>query len=96
MGAPNHKPTTAPPSTLEPHPRESPIDGRTGNLTGNVVPPNTTELVTINQIEPIYATFAVPESKLNDVKRYMAGGKVQVLAKLQDAAANEPGTLTFR
>lgn len=77
---------------------KSPIDGRTGNLTikqGNVVPPNTTELVTINQIEPIYATFAVPESKLNDVKKYMAGGKVQVLAKLQDAAGNESGTLTF-
>jgi membrane fusion protein, multidrug efflux system len=77
---------------------KSPIDGRTGNLTikqGNVVPPNTTELVTINQIEPIYATFAVPESKLNDVKRYMAGGKVQVLAKLQDANGSESGTLTF-
>ena len=77
---------------------KSPIDGRTGNLAikqGNVVPPNTTELVTINQIEPIYATFAVPESKLNDVKKYMAGGKVQVLAKLQDAAGNESGSLTF-
>ena len=77
---------------------KSPIDGRTGNVTikqGNVVPPNTTELVTINQIEPIYATFAVPEAKLNDVKRYMAGGKVQVLAKLQDAAGNETGMLTF-
>ena len=77
---------------------KSPIDGRTGNLTikqGNVVPPNTTELVTINQIEPIYATFAVPESKLNDVKKYMAGGKVQVLAKLQDAAGSESGSLTF-
>jgi membrane fusion protein, multidrug efflux system len=77
---------------------KSPIDGRTGNLTikqGNVVPPNTTELVTINQIEPIYATFAVPESKLNDVKKYMAGGKVQVLAKLQDANGNESGSLTF-
>ena len=77
---------------------KSPIDGRTGNLTikqGNVVPPNTTELVTINQIEPIYATFAVPESKLNEVKKYMAGGKVQVLAKLQDANSNESGTLTF-
>jgi multidrug efflux system membrane fusion protein len=77
---------------------KSPIDGRTGNLTikqGNVVPPNTTELVTINQIEPIYATFAVPEAKLNDVKKYMAGGKVQVLAKLQDSAGNESGMLTF-
>ena len=77
---------------------KSPIDGRTGNVTikqGNVVPPNTTELVTINQIEPIYATFAVPESKLNDVKKYMAGGKVQVLAKLQDAAGSESGSLTF-
>lgn len=77
---------------------KAPIDGRTGNVSvkqGNVVPPNTTELVTINQIEPIYATFAVPEAKLNDVKKYMAGGKVQVLAKLQDSPVSETGTLTF-
>jgi membrane fusion protein, multidrug efflux system len=40
----------------------SPLDGRTGNLDvkqGNVVNTNMA-LMTINQVEPIYATFAVP------------------------------------
>ena len=42
----------------------SPIDGRTGNLTvkqGNVVTANSMDLMTINQVEPIYVTFSVPE-----------------------------------
>src|SRR6202162_344042 len=39
---------------------ESPIDGRTGNLTvkqGNIVAPNTMELMTITEMQPIYVTF---------------------------------------
>ena len=42
----------------------SPIDGRTGNLTvkqGNVVTANSMDLMTINQVEPIYVTFSVPK-----------------------------------
>jgi membrane fusion protein, multidrug efflux system len=77
----------------------SPINGRTGNLSvkqGNVVPANTTELVTITQIEPIYATFNIPEDQLPDVKRYMALGKLQVVAQPQnDARSSETGVLTF-
>jgi multidrug efflux system membrane fusion protein len=78
----------------------SPIDGRTGNLTvkrGNVVTPNTMELVTINQVEPIYVTFAVPEAQLPAIKRYMAQHTLQVRARPQDdaTAEEETGTLTF-
>lgn len=78
----------------------SPIDGRTGNLSvkrGNVVTPNTLELVTINQVEPIYATFAVPEAQLPAIKRYMAQQTLQVRARPQDDANAEEdiGTLTF-
>jgi multidrug efflux system membrane fusion protein len=78
----------------------SPIDGRTGNLTvkrGNVVTPNTMELVTINQVEPIYVTFAVPEAQLPAIKRYMAEHTLQVRARPQDDANAEEdtGTLTF-
>ena len=66
----------------------SPIDGRTGNIMvkqGN-----------INQVEPIYVTFSVPESQLPDIKRYMAVGKLPVLATPQaDATAQERGVLTF-
>jgi multidrug efflux system membrane fusion protein len=77
----------------------SPIDGRTGNLTvklGNVVMANSQELMTINQVEPIYATFAVPESQLTAVKTYMAQGKLSVTARPQDnPGGEETGVLTF-
>jgi multidrug efflux system membrane fusion protein len=78
----------------------SPLDGRTGNFTvkqGNVVMANSMELCTINQIEPIYVTFSVPESQLPAIKRYMAVGKLPVLSQPQDDAAGETetGILTF-
>ena len=77
----------------------SPIDGRTGNIMvkqGNIVAANTMDLTTINQVEPIYVTFSVPESQLTDIKRYMAAGKLRVSATPQaDATAQEHGVLTF-
>ena len=69
----------------------SPIEGRTGNVTvktGNIVTPNTLELMTINQVEPIYVTFAVPEARLSEIKRYMAGGKLPVIATPQDGSGS--------
>ncbi len=77
----------------------SPIDGRTGNLTvkqGNIVAPNTMELMTITEMEPIYVTFSVPEAQLADIKKYMAQGKLSVYASPQDNAVHqEVGFLTF-
>jgi multidrug efflux system membrane fusion protein len=77
----------------------SPIDGRTGNLTvkqGNIVAPNTMELMTITEMEPIYVTFSVPEAQLADIKKYMAQGKLSVYASPQDNAVHqEVGVLTF-
>lgn len=76
----------------------SPIDGRTGNLTvksGNIVTPNTTVLTTITQVEPIYVTFAVPEARLGDIRRYMAQGTLQVEARGQDSIDTDQGQLTF-
>jgi multidrug efflux system membrane fusion protein len=78
----------------------SPIDGRTGNLVvkaGNVVTANNMDLMTINQVEPIYVTFAVPEAQLTAIKRYMAQSKLPVRARPQDADPSEDdqGTLTF-
>jgi len=78
---------------------DSPIDGRTGNLTvkqGNIVMANNMELMTINQIEPIYVTFAVPEAQLTAIKKYMAESKLPVRARPQDEeGGEETGTLTF-
>jgi len=78
----------------------SPLDGRTGNLAakaGNLVAANTMELIPINQVQPIYVTFSVPEADLSQVKQYMAGSQLRVTAAPQDAAAGEAetGVLTF-
>ena len=78
----------------------SPINGRLGSFTvkpGNVVMANSMELCTINQIEPIYVTFGVPESQLPAIKQYMAMGKLPVRSQPQDdaTAPSETGVLTF-
>jgi membrane fusion protein, multidrug efflux system len=62
----------------------APISGRVGKLlvsVGNLVRANdTTPLVVINQVAPIYAVFGVPEAQLPDLKRYMARGALRVEA----------------
>jgi len=78
----------------------SPIDGRTGNLTvkqGNVVTANVTNLISINEVEPIYVTFAVPESHLSAVKSAMNSGRqLEVFATPQgENSAGVQGKLTF-
>ena len=78
----------------------SPINGRTGNLTvkqGNVVTANNMDMMTINQVEPIYVTFSVPEAQLTAIKKYMALGSLTVRTRPQDAdtADEERGALTF-
>ena len=77
----------------------SPIDGRTGQLMmkqGNVVKANDVDLVTINQLHPIYVTFTIPESNLPLIKARMAAGKVSVVAYLQgENEAVDTGTLSF-
>lgn len=52
----------------------SPIDGRTGSLLfhpGNIVKSNDTVLVVINQMDPIYVSFSVPEIHLSEIKARM-------------------------
>jgi multidrug efflux system membrane fusion protein len=76
----------------------SPIDGRTGRLLvkqGNVVKANDVDLVTINQVHPIYVTFSVPETDLPLIKKHMSGGNVSVEANLQGDNATEKGKLSF-
>jgi len=77
----------------------SPIDGRTGNLAlkeGNLVTANTTDLVTINQVKPVYVTFSAPEANLPPIKRYMAEGKLLVEASSQEGSSvKDTGYLTF-
>jgi multidrug efflux system membrane fusion protein len=59
----------------------SPIDGRLGSLglnQGNVVRVNDSTLIVINQIQPIYVAFTVPQQQLPAIKRYMAEGTLDV------------------
>ena len=62
----------------------SPMDGRVGTIglkTGNAVKAqDTISLVTINQIKPIYASYAVPQRELPGVRAAMSGGTVPVQA----------------
>jgi multidrug efflux system membrane fusion protein len=79
----------------------APIDGRTGNLlvqNGNIVKANDDNpIVVINQVHPIYVSFAVPEQYLPDLKKYYrAAGALRVVARLprqQETLAT--GDLTF-
>jgi len=78
----------------------APIDGRTGNLlvqNGNILKANDDNpIVVINQVHPIYVSFAVPEQHLGDIKKYRAAGTLKVVARpprQQEALAT--GELTF-
>ncbi len=78
----------------------SPLEGRAGKILiqqGNLVKANdTVALVVINQLAPIYVSFAVPEQYLGVIRKYMAMGKLAVAALPPgptDVAAS--GTLAF-
>lgn len=62
----------------------SPMDGRVGTIalkTGNAVKAqDTISLVTINQIKPIYASYAVPQRELPGIRAAMSAGTVPVQA----------------
>ena len=78
----------------------APLDGRTGSLQlnqGNLVRTNdATPLVVINQVNPIYVTFSLPEGNLPEIKARMAQSSLKVLAILPQSPDNpEQGTLTF-
>jgi membrane fusion protein, multidrug efflux system len=77
----------------------SPIDGRTGNLavkTGNLVTANSTELMTIAQVEPIYVTFSVPAIQLNAVRQGFGKEKIPVTVTPQDGSSTPvQGDLSF-
>jgi multidrug efflux system membrane fusion protein len=77
----------------------SPIDGRTGSLMvypGNLVRANdTSPLVVIDQIQPIYAAFSVPEPNLPLVRAWNAKGELKAEAFLNDKDTSIPGVLAF-
>jgi multidrug efflux system membrane fusion protein len=78
----------------------APISGRTGALMvheGNLVRANDqTPLVVINQVAPISVSFAIPEARLPELKKYMAGGALRVTANPpNDDAEPAVGRISF-
>src|SRR5260370_25003721 len=78
----------------------SPVDGATGSvqaLPGNLVKGNDVPvLVVINQIQPIFVNFAIPEDQLADVKKFHAAGQLRVESVIpNDPGWPEQGTLSL-
>ena len=82
----------------------SPIDGFAGKVllqNGNMVKANdTTALVVLNQVRPIYTTFSVPEQSLSLIRRQMA--RAPLIVEVFGAGSNNEargmaatGTLVF-
>jgi len=71
----------------------SPIDGRAGSRlvdAGNVVQANSSSLLSIQRVDPIYANFTITERDLPEVQKQMARGGLKALVRLpsdQDNAA---------
>jgi multidrug efflux system membrane fusion protein len=76
----------------------SPIDGRAGHRlvdNGNVVTANTTTLLTIERMDPIYADFTVTETDFPEVQRNESRHELRVEVRLPDQPKPEVGQLTF-
>ncbi len=84
----------------------SPIDGRAGQRQvdiGNVVTPsnsnlgNSTPLVVIQRLDPIYADFTITERDLKPVRQKMAQDDLKAYVSIPDTpeANSHEGTLTF-
>jgi len=79
---------------------QAPISGRTGLLQvhpGNLVRgQDTNPIVTINRITPVYVSFAIPEAQLPILKKFMAGGQLNVRAQPSgDTGAPSVGRVNF-
>jgi len=77
----------------------SPIDGRTGAFLANVgalATMNATQLVVVNQIEPIFTKFTVPEQYLAAITAAQKDASLKVTASIADQGINvTDGLLTF-
>ena len=76
----------------------APISGRTGSLLvreGNLVRGDVSQLVTINQIEPILVRFAVPASNLGIIMQHRTSGDLLVEATTSGSGDTTTGALSF-
>ena len=78
----------------------SPIDGRAGMRlvdVGNVVQTNSTGLLLIQRLDPIYADFTVTEADLPEVQHELARGTLHAVVRVPSDPTNRAreGKLTF-
>jgi len=77
----------------------APFDGRISAANvkvGNFVrPADVAPLATINQMAPVYITFAVPQSVLSDLRDAMGSGTAQVIATVPGREASEEGKVAM-
>jgi multidrug efflux system membrane fusion protein len=74
------------------------MDGRTGSLmvqAGNIIKANDVPIVVIEQVEPIRATFAVPEQQFADIKKYSEAGTLRVETLIPGDQQPVQGTISF-
>jgi multidrug efflux system membrane fusion protein len=77
---------------------ESPIDGKTGMYlvdAGNLVTANTTKLINLQAIDPIYVEFTISENDFDKVRQYFASGELAVEVNIPGAPDKVTGKLTF-
>jgi len=78
----------------------SPIDGRAGARlvdVGNIVQANTTSLLSIQRVDPIYAIFTITERDLPEVQKQMSRDMLKALVRLPGDPENSarPGRVEF-
>ncbi len=77
----------------------APVSGRTGALQvypGNIVKADSTPaLIVINQVNPIYISFSVPQQYLGQVQKFMNRGALRVEAMPYGDTKPEVGYLSF-
>src|SRR5215831_14557855 len=71
------------------------IAGATQVPVGGAARANDTTLVTINEVQPLYITFPVPEPQLASLKSAMSRGPVRVTAVVPGSDRQVSGTLAF-
>ena len=77
----------------------APISGRISAASvkvGNFVrPADTSPLATINQMAPVYVTFAIPQRVLSDLRDAMKAGQSSVMATIPGNGKSETGTIAM-
>ena len=76
----------------------SPITGKTGAILirpGNLVTAENSTLVPLDELQPIYVVFSVPEQNLDEIKKEMGTQSLSVSALPSGSRKSAAGKLTF-